>query len=309
MGRLELTVTGIHGEPQRLDRWCAGCELPFTRSAFKQLVTAVLVNGRPVKLSRLVQNGDTVVLDWKDPPAASVEPQNIPLSILYENELVTVINKRQGMVTHPGSGNHDGTAVNALLFHWGKTVQDETGFRAGIVHRLDKDTSGVMITARDYQSELWLQNEFKERRVGKYYIAILCGKLPGATGKITARIARDPGNRKRFKVTERTDIGKTAVTFWKVLSVRGLYSLVAFKLGTGRTHQLRVHSRYMGCPILGDPIYGKRDALFPDATLMLHARLLLVRLPGAKERSRFKAPVPGRFRRILQTLDRAYGKS
>lgn len=305
MGSIRLVVTESASLGMRLDRYCALVDGSVSRSRLKNGAIAVTVNDKNAKLSRLVFEGDVISIEWEDPPAELPEAEDIPLDILYEDENVTVVNKRQGMVTHPGAGNWSGTLVHALLWHWKQSARGDS-LRPGIVHRLDKDTSGVIITARNPETETWLQSQFAERLVRKEYIAILSGVPPARTGEIRTQIYRDPRNRKLFTWGDDASKGKAAHTSYRVVSTYGKYSIVRFSLHTGRTHQIRVHSKYLGCPILGDPMYGKKDARFPGATLMLHARSLRVSLPGHAQPSAFEAPIPPRFVKVLAKLKELY---
>lgn len=300
MPTIQLTVDQSAGTGMRLDSYCTKADRSLTRSRLKNGVRTIRVNGLDAKLSRTVRPGDSIAVEWEDVEPEHVEPENIPLSVLFENEHVTVVNKRQGMVTHPAAGNWTGTLVHALLWRWKKNSTDT--LRAGIVHRLDKDTSGVIITARDRETESLLQNRFKNHAVRKTYIAIVCGVPPEKAGIIETRLVRDPGNRKRFTWTDNPEKGKFAKTSYRVMKILDTYALVVFTLHTGRTHQIRVHAKYLGTPILGDPVYGKKDKRFPDATLMLHARRLRIRIPGEKDIMTFEAPVPRRFKHILRIL-------
>jgi 23S rRNA pseudouridine1911/1915/1917 synthase len=278
----------------------------FSRSQAKARITSISVNGAPARLSRRLSIGDLVALAWEDPPASLVEPEDIPLSVMFQNDDATVVDKPQGMVVHPGSGNHSGTLVNALLFHDRKLAEGfESGTpRPGIVHRLDKDTSGVIVIARHARAHEALAAQFRDRSVRKRYLAIVCGALPAAQGRIETRLARDPRNRKRFACT--TTGGRLAITRYRVLRsfqrAGEAWALVLLAPRTGRTHQLRVHLRHIGAPILGDPIYGKPCPRFPDATLMLHARSLGIRLPGEANARAFVSPLPERFERVLAEL-------
>jgi len=301
MGTLSLVVDDSAGAGIRLDRYCAQCAGSPTRSRMKNGIASIRVNGKNAKLSRIVHPSDAIEILWDDPVSEDIAPEDIPLEILYEDDTVTVVNKRQGMVTHPAAGNWSGTLVHALLWHW-KIGASEGNQRPGIVHRLDKDTSGVIITARTPEAESWLQEQFRLRKTRKVYAAILSGVPKAREGEIQTQILRDPKNRKRFTWSDDTERGKTARTGYRVVRTYGNYSLVLFTLFTGRTHQLRVHSKFLGCPILGDPIYGKKDASFPGATLMLHARTLMIVLPGRSVMSRFDAPIPLRFKKVIATL-------
>ena len=223
------------------------------------------------------------------------------------------------MVTHPASGNWTGTLVNALLYHWKRDavsqVKDGTSSeilaarRPGIVHRLDKDTSGIIITAKNRDAEEWLQTQFKFRRLCKEYIVIVRGRPPAGAGDICTQIIRDPKDRKRYKAITGTNEGKASRTLYHCLACYGNYSLIRVRLKTGRTHQIRVHMRYIGCPVLGDPIYGKKDDIFPDATLMLHARKLIIRLPDQAHFSIFRAEVPERFRYVINILKKRFPRT
>ncbi len=307
MPRVSLVVDSAPPGGMRLDKWLASGKVELTRSRLKNGLLGLTVNGAPSKLSRSVKSGDVVSVEWEDPANESLEPEDIPLSILYEDDNVTVVDKRQGMVTHPGAGNWSGTLVNALLWHWGIKLEPFEGrnLRPGIVHRLDKDTSGVIITARNPVTESYLQDVFKSRRVRKTYLAILVGVPTNREGIIETTLMRDPRNRKRFTWTDKTDKGKRAKTGYRVLRAWKGFSLVAFRLYTGRTHQLRVHSRFLGCPILGDSVYGRREKSFPAATMMLHAWRLSLILPGMTEITRFESPIPERMRDVIDSLDKA----
>ena len=273
----------------RLDKFIASLPNGMNRSKLKSGVTEILINGKKVKLSTKVQASDQIDIQWEDNIPDDIEPENLPLDIIYEDENVTVVNKKQGMVTHPACGNWNGTLVNALLFHWGRKAvsQLKEGSaseilerrRPGIVHRLDKETSGIIITAKNRDSEEFLQKQFKEKSLQKEYILICTGRPPKRTGDIRTQIIRDPKNRHRFKAVDDTQQGKFARTIYHCIACYGNYSLMRVRIKTGRTHQIRVHMKYLGCPILGDSIYNKPDKNFPNATLMLHSVQLKIRLP------------------------------
>lgn len=314
--KADFVVTLEGGGSIRLDKYCAQV-CGIARSRLKNGLISVEVDGKPAKLSKPVKAGSAVSLLWADPVPESIEPENIPLDILFENNEVTVINKKSGMVVHPAAGNWSGTLVNALLFHW--RAQGINAFsadgaspeaaRPGIVHRLDKDTSGVMIAARNPCAAQFLQNEFKAHRARKIYAAILCGSPPEKRGVVENVIFRDPKNRLRFSCApysakacaagSRPAAGKRAKTAYKVIAEYGDYSLALFRIYTGRTHQIRVHSRYLGCPVLGDPLYGKQAASLP---MMLHSLSLSIRLPGEEAPSVFRAPLPEHFKNTLRAL-------
>ena len=321
---------------ERLDKYISSLPNAFNRSKLKSGVHEILINSQKAKLSSKVRAGDQIDIQWEDNIPDNIEPQDIPLKIIFENDDVTVVNKEQGMVTHPAAGNWSGTLVNALLHHWGREalVQIKEGEtseilsrrRPGIVHRLDKDTSGIIITAKNRDSEEWLQKQFQERSLRKEYILIVRGCPPKKDGVVDTYMIRDPGDRKRFKAVAidekkherfgddaRADtapaVGKRAVTLYHVVSVYSNYSLVRVRLLTGRTHQIRVHMKFLGCPVLGDAIYSKKDNYFPNENLMLHSRLLQVRLPGQEKATVFKAAVPERFKRVIRALKAQYPRA
>lgn len=314
---------------ERLDKYISSLPNAFNRSKLKSGVHEILINSQKAKLSSKVRAGDQIDIQWEDNIPDNIEPEDIPLKIIFENDDVTVVNKEQGMVTHPAAGNWSGTLVNALLHHWGREAVSQikegeaaeilSRRRPGIVHRLDKDTSGIIITAKNRDSEEWLQKQFQGRNLRKEYILIVRGCPPKKDGVVDTYLVRDPAERKRFKAVAIDEKkherfgddaaaaglpvqGKRAVTLYHVVSVYSNYSLVRVRLLTGRTHQIRVHMKFLGCPVLGDSIYSKKDNYFPNENLMLHSRLLEVRLPGQEKYSVFKAAVPERFKRVIRAL-------
>ncbi|MDR0376146.1 MAG: RluA family pseudouridine synthase [Treponema sp.] len=293
----------------RLDRFVAEKLKLLTRSQVKTRRLIARINGKPVKISRIVQNGDCLELSWDEAAPSGLTPEDIPLETLYEDNRVIVINKQQGIVVHPGAGNARGTVANALLYRRLSSggVQAGAAFRPGIVHRLDKDTSGVLIAAYDDDALTFLADQFKNRKTRKLYAAVVQGIPKAASGVIEGNIARDSHNRKRFSVSG--DKGKAARTYYKIIrswektpnTGSGGYgkpcALLLLCPKTGRTHQLRVHLRHIGHPILGDPIYGAPD---PHISLMLHAKSLSIVLPGKTEMRTFKTPLPERFLKMLR---------
>jgi 23S rRNA pseudouridine1911/1915/1917 synthase len=286
----------------RLDRFVAERMGLFTRSQTRSRVAELRVNGEPARPSRRLRPGDRVEVDYTDPPAEGLAAEAIPLAILFENDQVAVVDKPQGMVVHPGSGNRSGTLVNALLAHCAGLAEAFGGSdaRPGIVHRLDKDTSGVIITAKNTTAHEHLARQFRDRRARKRYLAVVRGVPKTLAGRIDGGIARSRSDRKRFAPVAAG--GRRAVTDWRVLRRYAGCTLVLLEPKTGRTHQLRVHLRQLGTPILGDPLYGGKDARFPDATLMLHAWRLRITLPGESRPREFRAPLPERFRLLLRNL-------
>jgi 23S rRNA pseudouridine1911/1915/1917 synthase len=293
-------------QPVRLDRYVSETLRLLSRSQIKARSLTAKVNGKDVKNSRLVKQGDLLELRWHDSPPVNIIPQDIPLEIIYEDDNCVVVNKTQGMVVHPGAGNRQDTLANALYFRrlnrGGKISDAETNnARPGIVHRLDKDTSGIIIAAYNEEAHAFLAGQFKARKTRKTYTAIVQGAPKETNGRIETFIARDPKDRKKFTVSA---AGRNAVTYYKVIKSWRTHSLLLLRPRTGRTHQLRVHLRYIGCPILGDPIYGGADKLFPNASLMLHSKSLAIILPGETEERVFSSPIPQRFTAVIEKLDR-----
>ncbi|MDR3200328.1 MAG: RluA family pseudouridine synthase [Spirochaetales bacterium] len=303
MRHLSLTVGADVPPGTRIDKYLAGLEGLCTRSQLKTALKEILHNGKPAKASKQVQPGDSVEIDLSEAEAPLYEAEKMSLDILYEDSRLIAVNKPRGMVVHPGSGVRSGTLVQGLLYHAREIAGNfpEEKIRPGIVHRLDKDTSGVIIAAKDPQALEFFANQFRCREVKKIYLAIVKGRLPESRGSVKGFIRRDTRHRKRFIPS--ASGGKAAETRYRVLSECGAYSLVRLAPKTGRTHQLRVHMKSLGCPILGDPIYGRRDERFPQAGLMLHAWRLSLRLPGSElQKQSFRAPLPADFQRLMQEL-------
>jgi 23S rRNA pseudouridine1911/1915/1917 synthase len=308
------TVDEAVPEGLRLDRYLAEYRGLLSRSQIKSRKLRGKINGKDIKLSRIVKTGDWLELSWAEAEPVHLIPEDLPLDIIYEDDRTAVINKAQGMVVHPGPGNRRGTLANALFFRRlrregfdnpslivpGENFPPGSGnLRPGIVHRLDKDTSGVIITAWDEEALAFLAEQFKNRRVKKIYIALVPGRPGEPEGRIETRIARDSRDRKRFAVSGR---GKIAITRYRVLRSWDSHSLILLQPKTGRTHQLRVQLRHLGHPISGDPLYGRADPLFPGSGLMLHARSLSITLPEHKEAQIFRAPLPERFRLFIKKI-------
>ena len=316
---LTFVIPDSYTKNERLDKYVASLPESLNRSHLKSSALKITLNQKEVKLSRKVRAGDKIEIVWEDSFVQDIKAQDIPLDILYEDDSVCVVNKKQGMVTHPACGNWEGTLVNALLFHWGRETilqnkmpeseEDFTKLRPGIVHRLDKDTSGVIITAKNRKAEEWLQGQFKNHSsIQKEYLAICIGRPPKHHDKIRTHIVRDNKDRKRFKATEDSSEGKFAETHYVCIACYGNYSLMRVRILTGRTHQIRVHMKYIHCPILGDSIYGTECKEFKNATLMLHASKLKIRLPFQSELSEFSAPLPNRFKIVMKKLHSKYAK-
>lgn len=295
-------VSRLPETDMRIDKYIAEELRLFSRSQTKTRIEKVLINGKKTRLSKKINLNDCIEIYYSDPPPLELVPEKINLSILFENEDVIVINKSRGMVVHPGCGNPRGTLVNALLYYCEqiKNNFENTEIRPGIVHRLDKDTSGVLIAAKNLKSHEYLSRQFAKSRVKKIYLAIVKGEPPEQYDKIDTHIIRDVHNRKKFRVCEAG--GKRAITFYKLIKSRNNCSLLLLRPKTGRTHQLRVHLKHIHCPIVGDPLYSRKDKHFPDVTLMLHAYSLKLRLPGQNQLSVFKAPLPEGFKKLMNKI-------
>ena len=288
----------------RLDRYIAEVMKIASRSQLKHYEISARVNETSAKMSRRLEEGDTVSVEYIVPPETEIEGEDITLDILYEDEDVIVLDKPQGMVVHPGAGNRSGTLIQGVMHHCSLPAAEFPGLpsRPGVVHRLDKETSGVIIVAKNARAHEYLASQFRRRKTKKRYIALVKGEIRYSGGRVDHPVARDRHHRKRFTWT-RTD-GKSALTRYKVLKRFPGYTLVVLAPKTGRTHQLRVHMLAENHPIVGDPVYGRRDSRFPEASLMLHASKLTIRIPKDREERTFKAPMPKRFRDMLNELNR-----
>ena len=305
MTRLTLTA-GTAG--QRLDQYLAGAVDALTRSGAQRLLEAglVTVNGKGAKKNARLNAGDTVVVDLPDPEPAQALPQEIPLDVVYEDADVIVVNKPVGMVVHPAPGHPDGTLVNALLWHCGDTLSGVGGtLRPGIVHRIDRDTSGLIIAAKNDSAHLALSAQLRDHSLARTYEAVVVGGLPDDGGTVSAPLARHPTDRKRMAVRPE---GRQAVTHWRVLARYSGYTHTECRLETGRTHQIRVHMAHIGHPVLGDPVYGGIRKGFPElAGQCLHARQLTFRHPRTGEPVTLTCPLPDSFQATLNRLKRREG--
>ena len=285
----------------RLDQFLAG-RTGLTRSRVLQLVEqgCVCVDGAASgKAGLKLRAGQEVEMEVPSAKPAQVEAQDIPLSILYQDADIAVVDKPCGMVVHPAAGNEDGTLVNALLYHLDGLSGIGGEMRPGIVHRLDKDTSGLLIVAKNDRAHLSLCAQFKERTMEKHYLALATGRMREERGRIDAPIARHPMDRKRMAVVAG---GREAQTEYRVLEwLRGA-SYLDVHLLTGRTHQIRVHMQHIGHPLVGDPIYGAKHPAIRADRLMLHAHTLRVRHPSTGEEMTFTSEPPADFSSVIQKL-------
>ena len=307
--RFEMTVDVAHSG-ERLDRFLADA-LSVTRSAVERLLdegAVCVMGGNAVKNYRL-RGGERVTVEIADPVPAEAQPENISLDIVYEDADIIVINKPQGMVVHPAAGNPNGTLVNALLYHCGESLSGVGGVaRPGIVHRIDKDTSGLLVVAKNDASHNALAEQLKTHTVSRIYHAIAIGNIKEDTGTVNKKIARHPVDRKRMAITVKAEEGREAITHYRVLERFGGFTHVECRLETGRTHQIRVHFASLGHPLLGDPVYGgdgtrfqsQHKSLFDGQCL--HAGELRLIHPRTGKEMRFEAPLPQNFNTVLALL-------
>ena len=288
---------------QRIDRFLSGEDTGLSRSALQALVAEghVQCNGKTVAKSLKLKAGDTVLLEIPDAKPIEAVPQEIPLDIVYEDAHLLVVNKPKGMVVHPAPGNPDGTLVNALLWHCKGSLSGIGGeIRPGIVHRIDKDTSGLIIAAKNDFAHAALAAQLKDHSLARTYVCIVCGKIKDDSGTIDAPIGRHPADRKKMAVTEKNS--RSAVTHWRVLERFSGYTLVECKLETGRTHQIRVHMAYRGHPILGDMVYGHKKPELGQDSQCLHAKELRFVHPRTGQPVTVCCELPDYFTALLEKL-------
>ncbi|CAM3034756.1 RluA family pseudouridine synthase [Lactococcus hircilactis] len=296
---MQLEITK-ENDLQRLDKALSN-QTELSRTVLTALIRneKVSVNGAVKKAKYKVKTGDVITFEIPEAKALDIQAENIPLEIVYQDEDVAIVNKPQGMVVHPAAGHADGTLVNALMYH----VTDLSGIngtiRPGIVHRIDKDTSGLLMIAKNDQAHERLAAQLKEKSNKRRYVAIVHGILPNDFGTIEAPIARNPKDRKKQAVIAN---GKPAVTHFEVLERFERYTLLALELETGRTHQIRVHLAYIGHPVAGDPLYGPKKTLTPNHGQFLHAQTLGFKHPRTGEWMEFEAEVPKIFEQTLKNL-------
>ncbi|MBQ7161852.1 MAG: RluA family pseudouridine synthase [Clostridia bacterium] len=301
------TVDGVD-EGKRLDSFLAE-RAEITRSASAKLIEAggVAVNGKEEAKSFVLSAGMTVEVAMPDPEPIDAQPEDIPLDIVYEDADIIVVNKPKGMVVHPAAGNPSGTLVNALLFHCGDSLSGINGkIRPGIVHRIDKNTSGLLVCAKNDAAHVSLAEQLKEYKVERKYEAIVVGRIKNDEGTVNAPIGRHPVDRKRMAVMPG---GREAITHYRVLDRYEGFTHLELQLETGRTHQIRVHMKAEGHPVMGDTLYGAGRTPFEqhNAKLLheqcLHARTLALDHPSTGEHMVFEAPLPEYFTRILAKLE------
>jgi 23S rRNA pseudouridine1911/1915/1917 synthase len=300
-------VLNFHFEketPERLDKFLVGLLQEFSRSRIQGLIADgfVDVNGHAAKKAgQTLESGFNVTV--RIPPAVPTDlvAEDIPLDILFENDDLIVVNKPAGMVVHPAAGHASGTLVNALLGYDPELEGIGGEERPGVVHRLDKETSGLILLAKNERAHRWLQDQFRLRKVEKTYLALVDGKPPTPSGRVEAYIGRDPSHRKRMAIVPESR-GREAISEYKTVESFKDYTLLQFHPLTGRTHQIRLHCAFLGCPIVGDKIYGKKHSSIKLGRHFLHAYRLKIVLPGEKEPRHFEAPLPNELENVLITL-------
>lgn len=288
---------------KRLDVYLSEMLEEYSRSFIQQLIKKekIKVNGKNSKSNYRVRENDIIKVLIPPPEKISIEPQKMDISIIYEDDYIAVINKPQGMVVHPAPGNYTGTLVNALLYHFDNLSSINGKIRPGIVHRLDKDTSGLLVIAKNDLAHHSLAEQIKDKSVLRVYWALVEKNIKQDTGTINAPIARHPVDRKKMAVVY-SPSSREAITHYKVLERFGDYTLVEAKLETGRTHQIRVHMAHIGHPLVGDPVYGSRKQKFNLNGQALHAIKLGLNHPLTKEYMEFTSPLPEYFQKLIENL-------
>ncbi len=290
-------------EEERIDKWISNAFHSLSRSCIQKLIKEdnVFVNGRPRKASYRIRPDDEIRLLIPDAAEPSIPAEEIPLSILYEDNDLLIVDKPKGMVVHPAPGHYSGTLVNAVMFHCKDDLSGINGvLRPGIVHRIDKDTTGSLVICKNDKAHQHVAAQLKEHSVTRKYHAIVHGRMTEEEGCINAPIGRDEKNRKRMAVNEKN--GKPAITHYKVLQVFQDYTYIECRLETGRTHQIRVHMDSIGHPLLGDTVYGNRKTKFALEGQTLHAMTIGLRHPSTGEYLEVSAPLPDYFQHLLNIL-------
>lgn len=297
---MEILTYTIETEKGRLDKVLVEAFPQFSRSQIQSWLKNdhVTVNGEASRANYKVKAEDEIIINRPEPQVIEAIPQDIPLDIIYEDDSVMVINKPQGMVVHPSAGHPDGTLVNAIMFHSDKLSVINDAIRPGIVHRIDKDTSGLLMVAKNNEAHIYLADQLKEKKALRKYVALVHGEIPHDKGTITAPIGRSKDNRQKQAVVA---TGKPAVTHFTVLERFDGFTLVECQLETGRTHQIRVHMDYIGYQIAGDPFYGPRKTLEGPGQF-LHAQTLGFKHPVTHEELTFSCDIPEVFEKTLESL-------
>lgn len=297
----DITLTAQY--EARCDKYISENFEGVSRSYIKKLSDEkkIFVNGIAKNASYKLKKGDVIEFSLPEPEVIEAKPEDIPLDIVYEDSELLVINKPRGMVVHPAPGNETGTLVNAVLYHCEGNLSGINGaLRPGIVHRIDKDTTGLLVVAKTNEAHAALSSELSDRTLSREYYALVHGNIKEDEGSISAPIARSESDRKKMAVAHKG--GREAVTDYFVIERFGMYTLVRCKLHTGRTHQIRVHMRHIGHPIVGDKTYGVKKEEFNLEGQLLHAGKIGFRHPKTGEKVTFSAPLPGDFEHVLDIL-------
>lgn len=295
-----MKIVVEENKQERLDSFLAQ-NTEFSRSKITKLIKEgqILVNGSKVKAGYALRENDEIVIDYVE-EEMKAEPENLNLDIVYEDEDVIVVNKPNGMVVHPAIGNPNGTLVNGLMYH-SKNLSTINGeFRPGIVHRIDADTTGLLMVAKNDNAHIKLAKQLEEKTAHRIYYAIVEGVINNETGTIDAPIGRDNRDRKKMAVCEENS--KHAVTHFRVIERYKRATLIELKLETGRTHQIRVHMKYIGHPVVNDPVYGNRKMIFDESGQCLHAKELGFVHPVTNEFMKFDSDLPECFVNIMEML-------
>lgn len=294
----------VQGSGDRLDKFLTACLPELSRSRIQALIREgrATVNGEVItKTGTALEDGQTITLELPPPQPTDLIPEAIPLDVIFENDDLLVINKPAGMVVHPAAGHWSGTLVHAALAHAPNLEGVGGEQRPGIVHRLDKDTSGLILVAKTDRAHRYLVDQFRLRRVQKTYLALVDGHLPTPEGRVEAPIGRDETHRRKMAIVS-PDKGREAVTEYHVAEVFPKHTLVEAHPLTGRTHQIRLHMSFLGCPIVGDTLYGHRHASLPVQRQFLHAAHLRLVLPGETQERHFEAALPADLESVLDDL-------
>lgn len=291
-------------EGERLDKFLSIIYPEFSRAFFQKLIKSkqVSVNETPQKASYCLKIDDIVTVEIPDAVETTIEPENIPLDILYEDDDVLIVNKPKGMVVHPSAGHYSGTLVNAIMYHCKDTLSGINGeIRPGIVHRIDMDTTGSLIVCKNDEAHVNIAQQIKEHSVNRIYVGIVCGYVKEDSGTVEGAIGRHPIERKKMAINEKN--GKPAITHYKVLERFKNYTYMQFKLETGRTHQIRVHMASIGHPLLGDTLYSSGRSPFKHLQgQCLHAKTIGFIHPKTGEYMEYSAPLPEYFEKLLCLL-------
>jgi 23S rRNA pseudouridine1911/1915/1917 synthase len=291
---------------QRLDKFLVRCLPDYSRTRLQNLIKSgnvTIDDDVAQKSGQLLEHGARVAIILPPPEPSSLVPEPIPLDIIFENTDLLVINKPAGMVVHPSAGHSTGTLVHAALAHAPEMEGVGGVQRPGVVHRLDKDTSGLILLAKNDRTHYWLQDQFKDRQVEKVYLALVDGNPPTPEGRVDAAIGRDTTQRKRMTTTQ-PHKGRQSTSDYRTLERFPKHTLLEVHPITGRTHQIRVHLAFLGCPVVGDQIYGKRKSSLPLDRHFLHAHKLSIVIPGEATPRTFEAPLPDELESILEILHR-----